>query len=109
MNKCIKAALILSAATPCVATADGNGDLPYKLNNKYITNAEASPTLLLLPSITRSQVGTRHKCESRACAMQREKAAVNLSFTALKGSICGSPAPTEGYAARTATGKPTTI
>ena len=101
MNKYITAALILSAATPCAATADGNGDLPYTIDNKYITSAEAPPLLL--------QVGTRHKCESRACAMQREKAAGSLSFTALRGSICGSPAPTEGYATRTATGKPTTI
>ncbi|MBR7109825.1 MAG: hypothetical protein IKC90_07275, partial [Akkermansia sp.] len=40
MNKYITAALILSAATPCAATADGNGDLSHKLNNKHITNAE---------------------------------------------------------------------
>jgi len=108
MNKYITAALILSAATPCAATADGNGDLSYTIDNKYITSTEAPPLLLLL-RITRPQVGTRHKCESRACAMLGEKAAVNLSFTALRGSICGSPAPTEGYATRTATGKPTTI
>ena len=108
MNKYITAALILSAATPCAATADGKGDLPYTLDNKYITSAEA-PSPLTPPE--NNKTTGRHTAQMRepGVCYAGEKAAVNLSFTALRGSICGSPAPTEGYATRTATGKPTTI
>ena len=63
MNKYITAALILSAATPCAATAAGKGDLPYTFDNKYITSAEAPPPLPPLTPPDNNKTTGRHTAQ----------------------------------------------
>ncbi|MBR1998091.1 MAG: hypothetical protein IJ993_06715 [Akkermansia sp.] len=95
MNKYITAALILSAATPCAATADGKGDLPYTLDNKYITSTEArSP---LTPPKNNKTTG-RHTAQMRepGVCYAEGKSSRQLEFHRAEGKHMWQPGPDGG-------------